>query len=190
MFGRGFYLSVALVSLLCFGLTLPVQGGDAKIRDILIAPSKDRIVLYARVSSGFTKDMESSIVAGVPANFTFLLNLHQERSYWFDREIASITVVHTLKYDIVKKIFTVTSSDGQAPAVFQDFESAKAAMGDLSGVAIAAMKDLVPNQTYYVRMKARLDKVRLPLHMEYVFFFVSWWDFETDWYMQKFVYRK
>jgi hypothetical protein len=34
-------------------------------------------------------------------------------------------------------------------------------------------------------IKAKLDKVRLPLYMEYVFFFVSLWDFETDWYRQE-----
>ena len=34
-------------------------------------------------------------------------------------------------------------------------------------------------------MKAKLDKARLPLRMEYLFFFVSLWDFETDWYQQK-----
>jgi hypothetical protein len=37
-------------------------------------------------------------------------------------------------------------------------------------------------------IKAKLDKVRLPLGMEYVFFFVSLWDFETDWYKQRFMF--
>jgi len=37
-------------------------------------------------------------------------------------------------------------------------------------------------------MKVKIDKVRLPLHMEYVLVFVSFWDFETAWYKQRFSY--
>jgi len=33
-----------------------------------------------------------------------------------------------------------------------------------------------------------MDKVRLPLRMEYVFLFVSYWDFETGWNRQNFSY--
>jgi hypothetical protein len=51
------------------------------------------------------------------------------------------------------------------------------------------LNKLERNRRYCVRVKARLDKVRLPLRMEYVFFFVSLWDFETDWYRQDFIYR-
>jgi hypothetical protein len=35
--------------------------------------------------------------------------------------------------------------------------------------------------TYQIRMKAELSKVNLPLFFRYIFFFVSLWDFETDW---------
>ena len=53
---------------------------------------------------------------------------------------------------------------------------------------MAHLKALKRNEYYYVQIKAKLDKVRLPLHMEYVFFFVSLWDFETDWYREGFFY--
>ena len=61
-------------------------------------------------------------------------------------------------------------------------------MADLNGVPIAQLKTLKRNEYYYVRIKAKLDKVRLPLRLEYVFFFVSLWDFETDWYRERFFY--
>jgi len=49
------------------------------------------------------------------------------------------------------------------------------------------MKDLSKDKSYYVMVKAKLDKIRLPMHMEYVLFFVSLWDFETDWYRQRII---
>jgi hypothetical protein len=61
-------------------------------------------------------------------------------------------------------------------------------MSELDGVVIASVEDLQKNNTYYIKIKAKLDAVRLPMHMEYVFFFVSLWDFETDWHKQKLVH--
>jgi hypothetical protein len=37
-------------------------------------------------------------------------------------------------------------------------------------------------------MMAQLDKIRLPFYLHYVLFFVSLWDFETDWYAVDFRY--
>ncbi|WP_353806870.1 DUF4390 domain-containing protein [Desulfobacter sp.] len=39
-----------------------------------------------------------------------------------------------------------------------------------------------------MRIKAELEKVTLPLWLHYIFFFVSYWDFETDWYVINFTY--
>lgn len=61
-------------------------------------------------------------------------------------------------------------------------------MSDLNGITVSSMKALKKDRNYYVTVKAELDKVRLPLHMEYVLFFVSLWDFETDWYREDFIY--
>jgi hypothetical protein len=61
-------------------------------------------------------------------------------------------------------------------------------MADLNGVPIVPLKALRKNASYYVQSKVKLDKVRLPLHLEYLFFFVSLWDFETDWFREGFSY--
>jgi len=41
-----------------------------------------------------------------------------------------------------------------------------------------------PGALTYLRIKAELDPIKLPLHLEYLFFFVSLWDFETDWHVE------
>jgi hypothetical protein len=105
-----------------------------------------------------------------------------------DRKVTRVTIKHTIKYDNVKKLFYVYFDGDKEPTSFQDFEGAKRVMADLNGIPVAQLKTLKRNESYYVRIKAKLDKVRLPLHMEYVFFFVSLWDFETDWYREGFFY--
>ncbi|MBM4270635.1 MAG: DUF4390 domain-containing protein [Deltaproteobacteria bacterium] len=158
---------------------------DATITDIIITNHAHNVTVFARVQNCFTKKMQSAILAGVPTTFTFFLELYQERKYWIDMRVASIIVKQTIKYDNVKKIFYVSSEGDHQQTVFQDFNSAKRAMADINGIAVASLADLQRDETYYVMIKAKLDTIRLPMHMEYILFFVSLWDFETDWYRQK-----
>jgi hypothetical protein len=177
--------SCAAVFLVLF-LFLPhrASGQEANIRDILVTPQGGQILVYARVTNCFTTSMESAIMAGLPTTFTFLLNLYQERSGWLDSKVASAEVKNTIKYDSVKKTFYVYSSMERDPAIFQDLESAKRAMSEFNGAIVFPKSVVRKDLPHYIMMMAKLDKVRLPLHMEYVFFFVSLWDFETAWYRQ------
>jgi hypothetical protein len=157
---------------------------DARIADVVVTTSGDHIMVYARGTNCFTKRMESAILAGVPTTFTFILDLYKERANWFDDKISSMVVKQTIKYDNVKKIFYISSSGTQKESEFQEFDGARKAMSELDGVVVASLKDLQKDSSYYVMIKVKLDKIRLPMHMEYVLFFVSLWDFETDWHRQ------
>ena len=61
-------------------------------------------------------------------------------------------------------------------------------MTEIKGLKIASLKELEKGQTYSVITRAQLNKVTLPLKLHYVLFFVSLWDFETDWYSVEFIY--
>jgi hypothetical protein len=157
---------------------------DARIADIVVTTSGDHVMVYARGTNCFTKRMESAILAGVPTTFTFLLDLYQERTSWFDEKISSTFVKQTIKYDNVKKVFYISSTGSQKESEFQEFDGARKAMSELDGITVASIKELQKDKSYYVMIKVKLDKIRLPMHMEYILFFVSLWDFETDWHRQ------
>src|SRR5574340_1061012 len=182
------HIKLFVLCAIIFFVPLPSEAQDAKLADLLITKNAEQILVYARVTDCFSKNMEAAILAGVPTTFTFLLDFYQERPYWWDKKMFHRIVQHTIKYDKVKKIFQVSSTNGKESATFQRFDAAKRAMADLSGVVVVPVTTMTRGRSYYVRIKAKLDQVRLPLHMEYLFFFVSLWDFETDWYKQKVSY--
>jgi len=172
-------------------LFAPVRsfGIEARISDFLITGASDNVLIYFRVKNCFTLKMEEAILAGIPTTFSFIIELYEERDNNFDKLQASFEIRHTIKYDNVKKIFYVTySEEGKKPQQFTYLPKAKTAMSDVNGFAVTPLERLIRDKRYYVRVKAMLDKVRLPLHLEYVFFFLSLWDFETDWYRQDFIY--
>jgi hypothetical protein len=70
----------------------------------------------------------------------------------------------------------------------EDFREAKNLMSRIEGVKLTDLNTLQKGTRYEIRMMAELDKIRLPLYLDYVLFFLSLWDFETDWYKVNFTY--
>lgn len=189
---KRFFKTILIVMIVAAGfLPCPTFGEKAVISDLLLTNSSENLLVYFRLKNSFTKKMEDAILAGIPTTFVSYIELYQARNYWFDREIASVEVKHTIKYDAVKKLFfvTISSEDGVSEAQqYGNFPGAKEAMSDVNGIVLAPLKDLEKGRHYHVRVKSRMDRFRLPLHMEYVFFFVSLWDFETPWLREDFIY--
>ncbi|MDD5524411.1 MAG: DUF4390 domain-containing protein [Smithella sp.] len=169
-------------------LPMKVQAIDPKITDILITNNRESVLLYARLVNGFKPEMEMAVLAGIPAVFTFQLEVYQERSLVWDKKITGHEIKRTMKYDNLKKTFSIYTNGNQQPVIFSDFESAQKAMTDFNGINAVPLSSLTKGENYYMLIKVKMDKVRLPLRMEYVFFFVSFWDFETAWNRQNFSY--
>jgi Domain of unknown function (DUF4390) len=164
------------------------QAVQPRLADILISNNSGNILLYTRCVDCFKTEMESAILAGVPTVFTLQLDVYQERLLIWNKTIISKEIKRTIKYDNLKKIFSIYTNGNLDPVIFPDFESAQKAMADFNGIIASPISELEKGNRYYLKMRVKIDKVRLPLYMEYVFFFVSFWDFETDWYKNEFFY--
>ena len=182
-------LSLVAVGLLAV-LFYPVASSslDARISDFLVTRNAKDVLIYFTVKDCYSPKTEEAILAGIPTSFTFLIKVVEEGTLW-DSTISAHEIRHTLKYDNVRNTFYVTYSEqGDVPPVeFRDLESAKRAMVDLSGIPVAPLSALKKDGRYLIKAKAKLAKARMPLRLEYVLFFASMWDFETDWYKQEFV---
>ena len=181
-------LSFFLIVLGLMGFPAQTHAIEPEIKDILITNDMGNVLLYARLVNGFKPDMELAVLAGIPATFTMQLEVYQDRSFSWDKRISKQEIKRTIKYDNLKKTFSVSNGNKKEPIIFSDFESAQKAMADFNGIIAAPLSSLTKGRSYYVLIKVKMDKVRLPLHMEYVFFFVSYWDFETALYRQNFSY--
>lgn len=162
---------------------------DAILRNIIVTNTRDDLLVYMSVEGAFREKMEKAILSGVPATFSFYIDLLQVRNLWPDKTITEEKVTHTVKYDNLKKEFTVVRSWGSnKPVITQSFEEARRLMTDVDGIKIAPLKWLEKGKRYQIQAKAQLSKLTLPYYLHYILFFVSMWDFETDWYSIDFIY--
>jgi hypothetical protein len=134
------------------------------------------------VENCFTERMEEAIRSGIRTTFTFYIDLYQKRSWWKDRKVDSVEFHHTVQYHPIQKVYQVTLRENRSSLATSSLEEAKKLMARVKELEVRSSSPLKPKAPAYFRMKAELDPVRLPLHLEYLFFFVSLWDFETDWH--------
>jgi len=169
-------------------LSKPCFSSEAFLKDIVVTTSKKELLVYFTAQGCFTKQMEKAILNGVPVTFTYKILLDKKRSFWPDKGIRSLKLFHTIKYDQLKGVFIINRSElPEEIATSKDFIWAKKLMTTVE-VAVVPISALKKGDKYELRLKAELNKVKLPLYLHYIFFFTSLWDFETDWYYINFVY--
>jgi hypothetical protein len=167
----------------------PLQAAEATLSDIIVTNTQEDLLVFFDIQGCFTREMEEAILNGIPTTFTIIIRLYKTRTFWFDGSISSLRLEHTIKYDSLKNEFRVTrSEDSDNELVFKEFAKAKKAMAELRNIEVVPLKELQKRGQYQLRVKAELEKVRLPLYLHYVLFFVTLWDFETDWYTVDFTY--
>nr|NJM01978.1 DUF4390 domain-containing protein [Desulfobacula sp.] len=168
----------------------PVLAKDvAEIRDIRLVNTRDDLLTYFEITNAFSDKINQAVMNGVPTTFSFYIALYKNDSSWLDKNIADIQIKSTIKYNSLKKEFSVVRPwKNEAPVVTQSFDEAKALMTEIDNLVIIPLNRLVKGDKYQLRIKAELDKVTLPLSLHNIFFFVSYWNFETNWYLINFSY--
>jgi len=181
-----------LVFIIWFNLLVPANifaDNNAVLVNIKLANTRDDLLTYFEVKNAFTDKINQAVQNGIPTTFSFYVTLYKTSDSWLDTEIADVQIKSTVKYNSLKEEFSVSRPwKDEKPAVTKSFEEAKSWMTEVDNLRVIPLEKLVKGDKYQISIKAQMDKVTLPLSLHYVFFFVSFWDFETDWYLINFTY--
>jgi hypothetical protein len=162
---------------------------QALIENIKLANTRDDLLTYFEIKNAFTSKMNEAVKNGIPTTFSFHINLYKTDGSWFNKRIANVKIKSTLKYNSLKKEYTIHRPwKSSQDVTTQSYDEAKSLMTDIDNLKIIELKNLVKGDKYQLRIKAELDKVTLPLSLHTIFIFVSFWDFQTNWYVINFTY--
>ncbi len=180
---------LVIIVLITIQWAVPVQAKKAYLSGIVVTNLRDNLLVYFSVKDWFTVEMNRAIESGLNTTFTFFIRLYKKRGLWWDQKITDLEIKHSIKYDNLKKIYEVRLSEqGDKMITVRDFDEAKKLMSDVVALKVTPLNTLLRDGRYKLQMMAELDKIKLPLYLHYVFFFLSLWDFETDWYTIDFRY--
>jgi len=179
-------ITFLLVIFTCFGGPGSIAAKEASINDLFVTNSDAELLLYMTVRDCFTEEMETGLHNGIPATFTFLIDLYQTKKAWPDRKIVSHVFNRTLAFDNLKEEYTIISSTNNNNATTQSLDQAKILMSQITDFSVINLQRLEAGATYSLRVKVKLAKKTLPLYFHYLIPFSSLWDFETDWHIVQF----
>lgn len=191
MVNLGMRVIPALAAALCLLVTNPAVADDdeAFLKNIIITNTRDNLIAYFDVEGAFTRDIRQAILNGVPTSFSFLVTIYKKRNAGFNKKISDLTLTSTIKYNRLKEEFTISRPwKTDQVTVTKSFEKAQSLMSEIDNLPVVPLDRLTKGDDYQIRFKAELDPVTLPLYLHYILFFVSFWDFETDWHTIDFTY--
>ena len=176
---------------LCLNLLVPAASHaiDVQLSGIRVTEDASNLLLSMHVEGAFNENLEEAVLNGIPTTFSYFITLHRKRALWADELIVSRNVTHTLKYHNLKNHYIIKRSwEEDNPFITDSFDEAKKIMSEINDLPIVPLKKLQKDDRYRILAKAELDKVRLPFLLNYILFFASLWDFETEWHSYEFIY--
>ncbi|MDJ0720251.1 MAG: DUF4390 domain-containing protein [Desulfobacterales bacterium] len=162
---------------------------EALLRNITLSSMDDHMVVSLRVEGAFTPKILSMVQEGAQVQFTYRLRMYRDRHMWLDEKLVGMDLTHRLLFDPVRKIYKVRRSWALEPwTQTRSLAEARALMTQIDRLPILALDRMQPGEGYELRAKVELLQVTLPFYLRYVFYFVSFWDYETEWHSVFFLY--
>lgn len=153
----------------------------ARINDVTV--SRDPVKVSFSVKGAFTKEIEEAVMSGMPTTFNFIVELIRVNSILPDDLLVRRDFHHTVKYDSLKDDYEMTLEETGEKVRIKDFGEMKRLMSSVTLLPLAGASRIAAGSKYEIRIMAELDPVELPMMLNYMLFFVKFWDFETEWYV-------
>ena len=175
---------LAILATCVFLWTSSGVAATGRISDILITRGNNELLVSARLTGGFTPEIKKEIINGVSKEFFYYLVIKRVMSNWLDAEKISGTIKYSIKYDILKKQYLVTRETGDLSEeqIFDSYDSMVAWVSGVDRISITPLNLLNKKLQYYVSIKAEMKAGELPFLLRYLFFFVPYSRFSTEWY--------
>ncbi len=160
-----------------------VAAKGARVINVAVEIEDKDIVVSADLVRGLSDKTVSDIHHGIPKDFYYYLVLFQKQKNWFDEEIASKTLRLTVKYDTLKKHYTVSQKQNEevTEQVFPDFPSAQQILLKIDRVKLAPVSLLKQGKRYHVGIKSQMKASKFPLYLDYFLFFIPFLELDTPW---------
>jgi len=172
-------------ALCLLGLALaPARAlAEGRIDRVEVTRTDDALRVSAHLGSGFPERVATQIRSGVPKDLFYTVAVYRRHRHWFDEELYSRTVEYTIKYDTLEgqyHIHRIDPDGAETETVVPDYAAAVETASTVDGV-ILPLPPPTGDAGHYVSVKAEMRAVRLPLYLDYVFFFIPILEFETPW---------
>lgn len=155
--------AVALAIGALFWLAAPAAADeviDVQSAELRQAESGDGIDLHAVFDFDLPWALEDAINRGIALYFVVDFELYRSRWYWLDERRASGTLTYRLSYSPLSRQYRLARGTLALP--FETLGGALASLRRIGNWTVIERGTLSPDESYYARVRMRLDTTQLP----------------------------
>ncbi|MCD6292335.1 MAG: DUF4390 domain-containing protein [Deltaproteobacteria bacterium] len=156
------------------------------LEEFVMNSEENKITLSLRVANPFDHEIKSLLLNGVSQKITLTTTVKMNRFNLylvkFNQKINTNTYTHNIEYDNLKKLFTVITPPHTKLIETSSYKEAIKVATQFKHLTLLNRCQLKENRDYQVDTQTEIRKVRLPFHLEYLFFFLSAWDRKSNTY--------
>jgi hypothetical protein len=137
------------------------------------------IVLNATFEFELPQALEEAVQKGIALYFNIEFELFRKRWYWFDRMVASQTLVYRLSYSPLTRQYRLARGGLSQP--FDSVEEALALVKSVRNWKVVDRAQLSPRDDYDAQVRMRLDVSQLPKPFQVNAITSREWNLASDW---------
>lgn len=159
----------------------------ASIKELTATTSETHLLLFGTLENCFNPEMIETLHSGIPLRFSFFLELYKKAKKWPEEQILIRKFQHVMTYDTLKENYRITlEEDNNRIFSYKSLSEAQKIINEINGARVVELSQLIPDNTYRLKIRAELHQKTLPLSLHNVLPFLSWYDVETDWHSIEF----
>jgi hypothetical protein len=178
---------VAVVVACCaiaLGGTKAMAAESARITNLTVKTSREQVTVSASLVKGLPAEVGDELRHGISKILYYYVVLKRHVPFWMDEELDSSTVRFHIWYDLVKRQFVVARRQGNTESrqTADRLEDVARLISHIHDVTIP-VTPLPPRSDsyYYVSIRAEMRSAKLPVYLEYFFFFLPVAQISTPW---------
>ena len=170
-----------VLGIIYFSTGLPTALG-AEVSDLVINNAQGHLLLSAKIRDVVSEEVKVTATDKVSATVVFSIALYQVSRFWFDKKIAHQTATNTIRYDPLKKEFSLMRSwDSGPPLVVGALGEARHLTTEIKDLKLTPLARPEKGRSYQIRVQAVCQDPN-------AFFFSPSGCFNTDWYTVDFAF--
>jgi len=136
----------------------------------------------AKLEYRFSDEALDALNNGVPLIILLNIEVEKQRSWWMNKNIATLEQGYLLLYHALSEKFVLHNLNSGTQENYSSLQSALYALGDLQQLPVLDARLLDKDAKYIFKLRSFLDIESLPAPMRPLAYISSQWQLDSDWY--------
>lgn len=158
------------------------KEGNFEVRSAYTTLRDGVYYLNARVEYELPAPAEEALLNGVTLDLELQIEVERSRRFLPDRNIASLRQRYSLRFHALSGRYIVRNENSGEQASFATLDAARQHIGDVRDLPVLDASLLDPDDRHELRLRAVLDRRRLPPPLVWITAIWDDWGVSSPWY--------